>query len=445
MKSEPEIKIYCTASTPRLEYIAGFLTDSMGIPFIVSRESSSAVPSAGEYSIYYGQQIDNDAVTIYEWGLLKETGIRQTEPQVIKQSNHTLLFPAPQGYSLPFDLFSAIFYLISRYEEYSSYIPDQYGRFEAMQSHAYRNDYLQEPVVDQWILILQETLLKKYPSLRFTNKKFQFKSTFDIDNPWAFHHKGILRNLAGMAAHALRLDFSSVLRRIKVLTGTLPDPFDVYPFIRQMEDQYGFRSTFFFLSGNYGQYDVNYALNTKGFKELIRTMNSGRATGIHPSYKSNSSRELLSVEIKRFTAILGKRPEISRQHFLMIRMPETYKRLISVGITSDYSMGYASLPGFRAGTSLPFKFFDLQDERELPLLIHPFAVMDVTLKQYLHLEPAEASAQINILVRKIKDVNGIFIPLWHNESLSDQGIWKGWRKVFEDMVSVTALQVVENP
>jgi hypothetical protein len=104
-----------------------------------------------------------------------------------------------------------------------------------------------------------------------------------------------------------------------------------------------------------------------------------------------------------------------------------------MGIRNDYSMGYASTAGFRAGTTLPFKFYDLSLEKETDLMIHPFTVMDVTLNQYMGLGEKDALLRIVKLIHKIKDVNGIFTSLWHNESLCEQGNWKGWRSVFEGM------------
>ena len=83
---------------------------------------------------------------------------------------------------------------------------------------------------------------------------------------------------------------------------------------------------------------------------------------------------------------------------------------------------------------MPFRFYDLMDECETQLLIHPFILMDVTLRQYLGLNPGEAIIRINRLVEKVKAVNGIFTSLWHNESLSEQGVWRGWRRVFESMI-----------
>ncbi|NJO89826.1 MAG: hypothetical protein HC831_13425 [Chloroflexia bacterium] len=54
-----------------------------------------------------------------------------------------------------------------------------------------------------------------------------------------------------------------------------------------------------------------------------------------------------------------------------------------MGITNDYSMGYSSHPGFRAGTCTPFYFFNLKTDEKTNLKITPFAVMDVGFIDYL--------------------------------------------------------------
>jgi hypothetical protein len=95
-------------------------------------------------------------------------------------------------------MFSAVFYLISRYEEYLPFEPDQYGRFEAGQSLAFRHHFLEEPIVDQWIEMFKSVLTGKYPELHFPAREFRFISTFDVDRPWAYLHKGIWRTLRGL-------------------------------------------------------------------------------------------------------------------------------------------------------------------------------------------------------------------------------------------------------
>ena len=97
-------------------------------------------------------------------------------------------------------------------------------------------------------------------------------------------------------------------------------------------------------------------------------------------------------------------------------------------------MGYADVPGFRAGLCTPFKFYDIDKEQKTNLTIHPFAVMDATLKYYLKISPDQAMEHISPLIKEVKKWNGTFISLWHNESLSNNKIWKGWKTVYEKMV-----------
>lgn len=423
-----------------MNYVVNYLSAALGTSMKIvvdtgfTGESTIFSTNNPKCVLHYGSKTVDGIFNVFAHGLLFETSIRQQEPDVFKQSGQFLLYTAPSGFDLPFDPFSAVFYLLSRYEEYNPYKPDRYGRFEADQSLAYRHDFLEEPVVDQWVQLFGNALKLRFPKLTITTHEFCYVSTFDVDNPWAFLNRGFFRTAGGILKEAINLNIRTLRVRLKVLSGKCADPYDNYDYIRQTEQKFGFKSLFFFLAGDYGGKDVNYALRTSRFKDLLDELKSDHTIGIHPSFKSNRNRVLLNEELARFSRILGKMPEISRQHFLMISFPHTYRQLISVGIQGDYSMGYASRIGFRAGTSKAFRFYDLQNEQETSFTIHPFLVMDVTLKQYLNHTPDEALERITGLVEKIRAVNGTFTSLWHNESLSEQGVWKGWRRVWEGMV-----------
>jgi hypothetical protein len=105
--------------------------------------------------------------------------------------------------------------------------------------------------------------------------------------------------------------------------------------------------------------------------------------------------------------------------------------LKATGIEHDYSLSYAQTTGFRAGTSRPFYWFDLKKNQESNLLVHPFPAMDTTLRKYMRLSPDEAKNELDKLVSRIQAVGGDFISLWHNETLTNVGEWRGWRDVFE--------------
>jgi hypothetical protein len=98
-------------------------------------------------------------------------------------------------------------------------------------------------------------------------------------------------------------------------------------------------------------------------------------------------------------------------------------------------MGYSSQIGFRAGIASPFPFYDLEREDITSLLIFPFAIMDATLHYYLKLSPKEALEKSKEVIDEVKRVNGCLIFLAHNDLISDEGPYKGWRDKFEDLLN----------
>lgn len=118
-------------------------------------------------------------------------------------------------------------------------------------------------------------------------------------------------------------------------------------------------------------------------------------------------------------------------------MPETYRNLLHLGIREEYSMGYADQIGFRASIAHPFNFFDLESNKSTDLIVYPFQVMDVTLRDYLKMNPDQAIEKIGSIITQIKTVGGTFSILWHNESLSEWKEWTGWSSVFTQMLEMS--------
>jgi hypothetical protein len=416
--------------------VTRFISSATGLTIITDPTDDPAQDLTGNdhYFINYTDNPVAGSFNIYASGLLTETGIRSFEPEVRRQDDQILLFPAPAGFDLPFDLLSAVFFFLARYEEYLPFSADRHDRFEAVQSLAFRHGFLDEPVVDQWTEMFKTALVNGFHGLKFPEQEFRFVSTIDVDNPWAYLHKGFFKTAGGLFSDLLHGNLTGFRKRLNVLLGKNQDPYDTYDYILKTERTFGFTSVFFFLTGAYGHYDTNYALTSGEFRNLLNKLKTERSIGMHPSYRSNRNSHLLKFEYDRFTRFLGHKPAISRQHFLVLKFPYTCRNLIKLGIQDEYSMGYASCTGFRAGTSRSFRFYDLDREYETHLVFHPFVVMDVALQQYLALTPQEASSRIDELIEKVREVNGTFTSLWHNESLSEEGVWKGWREVFERMV-----------
>ena len=342
------------------------------------------------------------------------------------------LFPLPVATeaAFPFDLPSMCFYLLSRYEEYLPFTPDRFGRFSAGQSQLARLNLLEYPLVDFWATALKNKLLERWPGLPFEKRTYRFLPTYDIDVAWAFRHRPLWRHLLAFARDAAKGNWDNLASRLRVLAGTKPDPYDVYDFLNQEHRKRGLTPEYFFLVGNYGAYDTNLNHNNKTYRDLIRNLSQRGPVGLHPSIASNDRPGRLEEEKRRLERITGTEVWRARQHYLNLRLPETYKRLLQAGIARDYSMGFADAPGFRAGISGAFPWYDLHSEKETALWVQPLHVMDGTLRNYLKLPVKEAREKVVLLANRCKEVDGTFCILWHNSSLSEREGWEGWKQAY---------------
>jgi hypothetical protein len=278
--------------------------------------------------------------------------------------------------------------------------------------------------------------LSLYPHLQFRKVQFQYQSTLDIDSAWKYLNKGITRTMAALVRDTVLLNPATFKERFSVITGKRSDPFDVYSTIEEINSQYNHGAIIFLLMGDYGKQDRNYHKGTRDFEQLVKRLGKKYRLGIHPSYKSNFKPSLLKKEKAYLESMLQQQVMDSRQHYLMLSIPYTYMQLIDAGIKRDYSMGYASRVGFRAGTSHPFRFYNLHLEEEMDLTIYPFSVMDRTLKDYLKLDPHGAMEQVKELIKSLSGIGGCFTSLWHNEAFSDAGEWKGWGNFYSEMLKL---------
>tara|TARA_Y100001954_G_C15789909_1_gene594503 strand:+ start:547 stop:1893 length:1347 start_codon:yes stop_codon:yes gene_type:complete len=363
--------------------------------------------------------------------ILFEKGIVEQEIHVRSWKGQKIFFEQTDNSAMPFDVFAAGFYLLSRYEEYLPHIKDRFHRFPAKQSLAYKNSFLKIPIIEYWLKELVLVLQTKFPNFNPPSRQFKFLNTIDVDNAYCYLEKGLIRTVGAVCRSLFRFDFKPISKRFKVLLGKEKDPYDTFDYLLKLQKKYDFESIYFFLLADYGHNDKNITHTSKKFQTLVKTISDYVKVGIHPSWASNSDSHKLSMEINRLESIVNREVHRSRQHFLRLDLPNTYRRLIDLGILHDYTMGYAAQVGFRAGTSLPFYFYDLDMEMQTSLLIHPFAVMDGTLNEYMELPIDDAQYLVKEIINYVKEVDGVFISLWHNETLGDNRNWKDWRQVYE--------------
>ncbi len=430
--------IFSSGITTRLKYIFDLLfTQILSIPYRV-------VTNETEFKTWQGPKLNysdhpiGDELFIYATRLLFEKGIEDQQINVFEWQQLKAFFATHPKYVLPFDPFAASFYLVSRYEEYLPHLRDDHDRYQTTESLAYQKNFLNKPLVNHYAFLIRDLIKLRHPQMIFPERKYRFISTIDIDNAWAYLEKGFMRTAGAYARSVFQLDFEDFMLRTKTLAGIQKDPYDTYELQFELQRKYKFKTIYFFLLGEYGLNDKNVPVDSRKFRSLIKSIADYADAGIHPSYGSNKNPVRLKKELSELSKILKREVTRSRQHFLVLKLPETYRRLIELDITDDYTMGYALQVGFRASICTPFYFYDLDNEQITSLKIHPFAVMDATLKYYMRIAPTDAMNHILPLINEVRMVNGDFVTLWHNESLSENKLWSGWRTVYEQMVEAAS-------
>jgi len=308
--------------------------------------------------------------------ILIGAGIENIDVEHIDYEGDKALFPIyDKNSALPFDVFSAIFYLVSRYEEYQPYVPDIHGRFTAHLSISVELNILHKPMVNIWAGLIKKIITDKFTDFAFPILTYRFRPTYDIDSAYAYSQKGLVRSIGGYFRSLKEFEWNDIIQRSRVLFSGFKDPFDTYDLQIEYQRKYNLKPKYFFLFGHYGHFDKNINTRNRIFRFLIKKMGDYAQIGIHPSYYTNENPALLHKQIKNLELVVNKDITQSRQHFLRLNLPITYRNLIEEDITDDYSMGYAALPGFRAGICSSYNFYDLDIEVETKLRIHPFMVI----------------------------------------------------------------------
>lgn len=375
-----------------------------------------------EYESVSGPKINYSAaglsngLTIRPQGILFDYGIRdyplevQAHPQF-----HKIFFKT--GGDLPFDLFGAAFWLLTRYEEYLPHKADNNNRFHYRSSLAYQYDFLKIPLVNLWLDALKKMLAEKYPELIFKKRDYNFLSSVDIDNAYKYKFKGFVRTLAGFLSDK---SISKMARRFRIIFKNEKDPFDCYDFLIQAHKHHHTAAIFFFLLGDYGPNDKNHAATNLNFQVLIKHLADYSMVGIHPSFGSNNNLHQLKVETNRLSNITHKTITKSRQHFSMLRFPRTYQDLLQAGIMMDYSMGYPNSNGFRASYCYPYKWYNLEIESTSTLLIHPFCLTEATLLTDSERENKSLIELSRPLIEETRKYGGLLIPIFHNDLFTEE-------------------------
>lgn len=405
------IVIYTTKVTNRIKYTADFVfSQYFGIEYEFTDNPEIIIVPDKVY-LNYTPAPKNGFFNIFQDNLLLENDIREQKIFVSREADMPVFFQTVDNFDIRFDIFSCIFYLLSRYEEYLPHDKDVHGRYKSSNSILAKKEFNFSPIAETWLIFLKEELLKINPNLPFKKYEFEYVPTFDIDN--AFRYLG--RNWFRKPPNIFSSNCLPVLFRQK------EDPFDIFDKLLKEIDKYNLNSVFFFLLSDKYKNDSNVSPVSKKLHAVIKKV-SDKKIGIHPSYLA-LEKNILQEEKLQLEKITHQTITFSRQHFLKINFPEYYRKIAASGLQTDFSLCYPDVAGFRAGCSRPFYFFDIERDKCTSLIIQPSCWMDATYEYYQALNNDELRQNFLTIFNQLKKINGILVPIFHNDLLAMDKYW----------------------
>jgi len=387
-------------------------------------QQHSATPTGAAFA-------STDAVPVLFWGAGCEGG-RSTFAK--RQSDGSVVFYA--------DIIAATLFMLSRWEETVVPDRDEHGRFPATASVAYKQGFLDRPIVDEYALILREWLKVLLPRWEPERRPFSLQLSHDVDHVRRFPSLiSAVRCAGGDLLKRQSITEASRSIRDAALQVVSPSSTSYVAGIRQLANlsrEYGFSNdVFYFMGDGPGPYGGGYDPSKPLVRQAIRALqNSGFDIGLHASYDTLDDPERLEREKRHLEAVVGAPVRSVRQHYLRFQATKTWRHFEQAGLEHDSTMGYPDHEGFRCGTCHPFRPFDLEQDRELDVVELPLVVMDGTLRQHRGLTPTRAAHRVLELADRCAQVEGTFTLLWHNSSLT--GEWIPWAHMYRKIVGELA-------
>jgi hypothetical protein len=319
------------------------------------------------------------------------------------------------------DIFSACFFMLTRWEEYVNKTRDNHNRFPAYESLAYKQCFLDKPIVNEIIEDLKKQLLDLDNSLNLKEKKFELILTHDVDEVKFWQNKKqLFRMILGdiVKRKNIKLAFTRIAEYFLVKENKINDPYDTFDWLMDKSEAMGVKSRFYFMSGGVTSYDNRYDITTQ--KSLIEKIkNRGHIIGIHPSYNAYNDINQLKKEKDLLEKVCECKIVEGREHYLRFEVPTTWQIWEDNGLEVDSTCGYAESEGFRCGTGDEFRVFNILTREKLNLKERPLVFMDDNHHSYNDISFEESFKRVAKLIEYAKVYNMKITLLFHNSIFTD--------------------------
>ena len=422
------ILVYSHKITPRLTYIfRQIFIRVLELPVDFTSSIEKFVSHSGPKLSYTNKSLGNEFF-IASLDLLFQQGIQEIPIEVSNWSGIPAFFKLGKTSQLPYDIFAASFYLISRYEEFLPQVKNELGAFVASQSLASKNNFLEMPVVDLWAVRLKDKLHEFFPNLpHISLKKPKFQPIISVVNPYKYQKKSLLLKLADTLSALWQLDFFSIIEQYLVLLGLRNDPHNNFEALETLFKEFGNKPLYFFLFAKNTFYDRGVSIHNFSFQKLIKNTADLNPVSLLASYEAQQESKSLYQERQQLKSLIIKKIDSVRFHYGLLTASLGYYNLLEQEIQKDFSMGYTREVGYRASTAVPFYFYDLNNDLQTSLKIHPVVADEAGLRKFSN---QKAFNKLIELYENLPTSSAFHGVSFSNAILHDDEMKNSWRDQF---------------
>lgn len=398
-----EILVYTNKLTSRKQYCFKQVCNrilGLRVSFTTKIEEFIAFESM---KFSYAKKPLGQELFVEAYGLLDEEGFGDFEVKMDDWNGTPCFFKVSKDSTIPFDIFSASFYLLTRYEEYLPFVKDSIGGFPVEESTAFEENFLNRPVVDLWAFQFLEFLKEKYTTVDFPSRSYNLGVHIAVHEAFAFRYKGMLRQIVGFVNQLFIADFHLAWQRIKTQLRLEKDPYNVYDDLIEFAKQEQVNIKMFFQLSDFSKVNRNINHHKTHYQRLIKSMGDYFPIGLLPGANAIQDITIFKKEKQRWKEIVKQDTEAVLLKKFPLSFPESYINFEKAFIKQDYSMGYMHTLGFRAGTCTPFLFYNLNTEETTPLKISPYVFNSEILE---NTAINEIRNEIQQIKRDVIKVNG---------------------------------------
>jgi len=343
------------------------------------------------------------------------------------------------------DIFAASFFMLTRWEEYVNKARDIHDRFLAIESLAYKQGFLDRPIVNEYVEELKSKLLELDNNLKFKIHNSKLFVSCDVDQPYDCTVEN-LKNLirVGVGDILKRKSIKEFAKRVRryifnKLENYKYDENHTFDWYMDVCEKAGVKAAFYFIPTSVEKQNGCYELKDKKIQNLMKYIDSrGHEIGVHGSYQTYQDKEKAKLQKNMLDDTLNslgisQKVVGNRQHYLRWDSSVTPSVLEYTGFEYDTTGSYADRPGFRYGVCYEFSMFDILNRKKLSLKQRPLIVMECTIidDSYMGLGYSEEALQVmRDLKQKCFKYNGNFSLLWHNSHFKTEDD----KKMFEEII-----------